>query len=419
MSLLTFWVIFGGNSRQNDKILFSYYCLYWWSAMRSLCSWSLVLCLSLLASGCSLLEVKLESGIEPLPQEQLSMRVFTREYASSFFAGVEQSADLILQRSDDLQIKSNALMWKINAEQTLGQTIFQVSPLAAMIDTWAFTAQMAQFFESGNGKALFGEQTQLAANTSQQLLADYERRMQGLMSKADFDANQQFIREYAMAHPLFDVSFPRVSAFNDWLSFRKIGEFDAVTTFGSVPEVMSDMSDRMAMLASQTPKLLGWKAELFALHSNINSKEVQQTLKDISETSAKFQKLMNESPQLMSELAVDLRRELTPLLAQLDASAERNLAQLSVERLALEKMVERERIALEQMVDRERQAVTKEADALVQRTVTQVFEELTGVIKSLILYIVLFLLVVFFAPLGLGVWLGKRIGLKQASMTKQ
>lgn len=386
--------------------------------MRSLSSWSLVLCLSLLASGCSLLEVKLESGIEPLPQEQLSMRVFTREYASSFFAGVEQSADLILLRADDLQSKSNALMWKINAEQTLGQTIFQVSPVAAMIDTWAFTAQMAQFFESGNGKALFGEQTQLAANTSQQLLADYERRMQGLMSKADFTANQQFIREYAMAHPLFDVSFPRVSAFNDWLSFRKIGEFDAVTTFGSVPEVMSDMSDRMAMLASQTPKLLGWKAELFALHSNINSKEVQQTLKDISETSAKFQKLMNESPQLMSELAVDLRRELTPLLARLDASAERNLAQLSVERLALEKMVERERIALEQMVDRERQAVTKEADALVQRTVTQVFEELTGVIKSLILYIVLFLLVVFFAPLGLGVWLGKRIGLKQASMTK-
>ncbi|WP_412502648.1 chemotaxis protein [Shewanella chilikensis] len=386
--------------------------------MRSLSSWGLVLCLSLLVSGCSLLEVKLESGIEPLPQEQLSMRVFTREYASSFFAGVEQSADLILLRSDDLQSKSNALMWKINAEQTLGQTIFQVSPVAAMIDTWAFTAQMAQFFDSGNGKALFGEQTQLAANTSQQLLADYERRMQGLMSKADFTANQQFIREYAMAHPLFDVSFPRVSAFNDWLSFRKIGEFDAVTTFGSVPEVMSDMSDRMAMLASQAPKLLGWKAELFALHSNINSKEVQQTLKDISETSAKFQKLMNESPQLMSELAVDLRRELTPLLVQLDASAERNLAQLSVERLALEKMVERERIALEQMVDRERQAVTKEADALVQRTVTQVFEELTGVIKSLILYIVLFLLVVFFAPLGLGVWLGKRIGLKQASMTK-
>ncbi|MCF1428460.1 MAG: chemotaxis protein [Shewanella sp.] len=386
--------------------------------MRNLSTLGLVLCLSLLASGCSLLEVKLESGIEPLPQEQLSMRVFTREYASTFFAGVEQSANVILH-SEDLQTKSNALMWKINAEQTLGQTIFQVSPVAAMIDTWAFTAQMAQFFETGNGKALFGEQTQLAAHTSQQLLADYERRMQGLMSKSDFATNQQFIREYANAHPLFDITFPRISAFNDWLIFRNIGEFDAVTTFGSVPEVMSDMSDRMAMLAGQTPKILGWKAELLALHSNIHSEEVQQTLKDISETSAKFQKLMAQSPQMMSELAVDLRREMTPLLAQLDASAERNLAQLSVERQALEKMVERERIALEQMVNRERQAVAKEADALVQRTVAQVFEEITAVIKSLILYIVLLLLVVFFAPLGLGVWLGKRIGMKQAGKPPQ
>ena len=66
-------------------------------------------------------------------------------------------------------------------------------------------------------------------------------------------------------------------------------------------------------------------------------------------------------------------------------------------------------------MDRERQAVAKEADALVQRTVAQVFEEITGVLKSLILYIVLFLVVVFFAPLGLGVWLGKRIGMKQAA----
>ncbi len=382
--------------------------------MGSLRSFGLILCLSLMTSGCSLLEVKLESGIEPLPQEQLGMRVFTREYATTFYAGVEQSADVILQ-SDDIMVKSNALMWKIYAEQTLGQTIFQVSPVAAMVDTWAFTAQMADFFENGKGQDLLGERTVLAAKTSQQLLADYERRMQGLMSQSDFATNKAFIKQYVAANPLFDITFPRVSAFNDWLKYRNIGEFEAVKTFGSVPEVMSDMSDRMAMLAGQTPKILGWKAELFALHSNINSAEVQQTLKDISETSARFQALMAQSPQMMSELAVDLRHELTPLLAQLDASAERNLAQLSVERQALEKMVERERMALEQMVDRERQAVAKEADALVQRTVAQVFEEITNVLKSLILYIVLFLVVVFFAPLGLGVWLGKRIGMKQAN----
>ena len=384
-------------------------------AIRQRLSLLFVTIFALLSSGCSLLEIKLESGIEPLPQEQLSMRIFTREYSSTFYAGVESTADAIVVGSDDINLQSQALMWKIYAEQTLGQTIFQVSPVAAMIDTWAFTAQMDAFFNQGRGKTLFGDKTSLVAQTSRQLIADYERRMGGLMSQADFNENKAFIAEYVAKHPLFDISFARVSAFNDWLSYRNIGEFDAITTFGSVPEVMSDMSDRMSMLAAQTPKILGWKAELFALHSNVSTAELQTTLKDISATSAKFQQLMAQSPQLAADLAVDLRRELTPLLTQLDASAAKNLSQLSVERLALEKMVERERLALELMVTNERQAVTKDADALVQRTVAQVFSELTQMFKDLILYLVLFLLVVFFAPLGLGVWLGKRIGLKQAS----
>lgn len=395
------------------------YCQYWWYTMRYLSSWGAIFCLSLSLgiSGCSLLEVQFKSGVEPLPQEHLSMRVFTQEFASTFFIGIEQNADLILH-TDDLQTKSNALMWKINAEQTLEQTIFQSSPVAAMIDTWTFVTQMTHFFETGNGKTLFGEQTQLAVNVSQQLLADYEHRMQGLMNETDFNTNQLFVREYAIAHPLFDITFSQEPAFNDWLSFRNIDELDAVTTFGSIPEVMSDMSERMAMFASQIPKILSWKTELFALHTSIDSKAVQQTLKDINETSTTFRKLMVERPQLMSELAVALRGELTPLLAQWDVSVDRNMTQLSGERQALERMVERERIALEKMVDRERQAVTKDADALVQRTVTQIFEELSGVIKSLLLYIVLFLIVVFFAPLCLGVWLGKRINLKQNSVAQ-
>lgn len=373
---------------------------------------SLLMCsVALMLAGCSLLEVKLESGIEPLPAEQLSMRLFTREYANTFYAGVEHSADVVLA-SDDVSLKSQALLWKINAEQVLTQTIFQVSPVAAMVDTWAFTAQMAAYFESGYGRNLFGEHSELVAQTSQELLADYERRMRGLLSESEFNANQAFMAQYATKHPLFDLSFARVSAFSDWLAYRNISEQEAIKTFGSVPEVMTDMSERMAMLASQTPKLLGWKAELFALNSNINSSEVHQTLKQISDTSAKFQTLMAQSPQMMSQLAVDMRQELTPLLEQLDASAERNMAQLSVERQALELLVERERLALEQLVERERQALVKDADALVARTVDQAFEQLTQVLQGLILYIVLFLLVVFFAPLGLGVWLGKRMQTK-------
>ncbi|MCL1042421.1 chemotaxis protein [Shewanella marisflavi] len=365
-------------------------------------------------SACSLLEVKLESGIEPLPQAQLNMRVFSRDFSHTFYAKVEQGADQIAQaQGDQLTIKSNTLMWKINSEQALQRAIFQASPIAAMVDTWTLTAQMSAFFDSGAGQSLFGEQQGIAIEVSKVLQADFERSVKGFVTPTEFEKYQGFIKDYVAKNPINDLTFARHSAFNDWLAYRKINEFEAVTTFGTVPEVMSDVSDRMAMIAEQTPKILGWKAELYALHANINPETVQHTLQSISDTSAKFQQLMAQSPEMMQALAVDLRRELSPLLAQLSESTDDKLAKLSIERQALAQMVKQERLALEEMVDRQRVAAAADLDTISQHAVELAFQELTKTLKSLILYLVLFFVVCFFAPLGLGVWLGKRMALKQ------
>ncbi|MCG9746233.1 chemotaxis protein [Shewanella sp. Isolate8] len=365
-------------------------------------------------SACSLLEVKLESGIEPLPQAQLNMRVFSRDFSHTFYAKVEQGADqIVLEKGDDLFTKSNALMWKINSEQALQRAIFQASPVAAMVDTWTLTAQMSAFFDGGAGASLFGDQQNIAIEVSKVLQADFERSIKGFVEPGEFKKYQAFILDYVAKNPITDLSFARHSAFNDWLAYRNISEFEAVTTFGTVPEVMSDVSDRMAMIAEQMPKILGWKAELYALHANINPETVQQTLQSISDTSAKFQQLMAQSPEMMQTLAVDLRRELMPLLAQLSETTDDKLAKLSVEREALTQMVKQERLALEEMVNRQRVAAAADLDAISQHAVERAFAELTKTLKSLILYLVLFFVVCFFAPLGLGVWLGKRMALKQ------
>ncbi len=374
-----------------------------------------------LLTACSLLEIKLESGIEPLPQEQLNMRVFSRDFSSSFYSKVELTADEIASFEDageqDIYLKSNALMWKIYSEQALQRTIFQTSPVAAMVDTWAFTAQMTAFYEAGAGQSLFGSQQSRAIESSRELQSEFESTVQGFLKSEEFNKNRDFIEQYVVANPLTEMTFSRKSAFNDWLKFREINEFEAVTTFGSVPEVMSDISDRMAMISEQMPKILGWKAELYAMHSNINAEEIQKTLNHISVTSAKFQELMAQSPEMMQTLAVDMRRELSPLLQQLSDSTDSKLAQLSTERQALELMVKSERMALEDMVARERVAAAANLDELSKHTVEIVFQELTKTLKSLILYFVLFLVVVFFAPLGLGVWLGKRMESKKVQKT--
>ena len=62
-----------------------------------------------------------------------------------FFTVVEQLGDVPVV-SNDILLKACALKWKISTGQTFGQTVCQVSPVAAMIDTWALTAQTATFF---------------------------------------------------------------------------------------------------------------------------------------------------------------------------------------------------------------------------------------------------------------------------------
>ena len=126
----------------------------------------LIIMFAVLINACSLLEIKLESGMIPLPQEQLNMRLFSRNFSHNFYSQVEQSADQIATLNDnknqDIQIQSNTLLWKIHAEQALQKTIFQASPVAAMIDTWVLTSQLSNFFESGAGKTLFGPHQDVA-----------------------------------------------------------------------------------------------------------------------------------------------------------------------------------------------------------------------------------------------------------------
>lgn len=350
------------------------------------------------------------------------MRVFSRDFSNVFYSGVELAADRMVAmereaaeregRPVNILIESRALMWKIGAEQALQRSIFQASPIASMVDTWALTAQMAAFFDGGEGGELFGPYQSVAVATSRALAEEFESTSRGFLSRSDFESHRQFVRGYVAANPIVDLSFPRTSAFNEWLAFRGISELEAVTTFGTVPEVMSDISDRMAMMSEQTPKILGWKAQLYALHANINADEVQKTLVEISATSRQFQRLMAQSPEMMRSLAVDMNRELTPLVERLSEMTDDKLAQLSVEREALMLMVRAERQALEEMVTRERAAAAADLDQIAQQAVEKAFQQLTVTLKSLILYFVLFVLVIFFAPLGLGVWLGKRMAVK-------
>ncbi|MCY9827414.1 chemotaxis protein [Vibrio chagasii] len=381
-------------------------------------SW-MVLVLSIVLSGCSLLEVKLDSQTTPLTQQELNARLMTREYAKLFFTQVEDSADLIAQSypADDTLHQSYVLLWKIHAEQGLQQAAYQTSPMSALIDTWVFTAQMNQFYAEGEGANLFA--TDHAVNTARSLNQEAEKLAKGVLSSSDFKKSKAFVAEFVASNPFNDLTFRSTPAYREWLTYLGKDESQIVQSLGTMPEAMSDASDRLSLMADQTPKLMSWKAELVAMNSSLTGEDLSMTLESLRQTSASMQDFIENNPEYMQTLASIMSAEMQPLLNDLSDKTDQKLAMLSDERVALEKMVTREREALVQMIEKERieiagivtserELFTQDLDRVSQEVVVLAIDKLMELIKGVIIYFILFILVVFFAPLGIGYWLGKR-----------
>ncbi len=376
---------------------------------------------ALITSGCSLLEVKIENNTTPLTQRELATRLLTREYALTFFSQVEQSADtLALQYADDDRYhQSYVLLWKINAQQGLQRSAYQASPQAGLIDSWVFTAQMANYFEQGKGAELF--EPNLALESSQQLLANIDQLASQLMNRSLYNSSKTFVEQFAIEHPFDDIRFATTPAYRAWLENQGMSADEAASSVGTMAEAMADVSDRLSLVSEQTPKIIGWKAELVALHSDFTSADLVTAVDSFKATSESFQDFIENNPEYMRHLATSMATELQPLVNDIDAKTSAQLDKVSAERIALEllvererneliALVERERLALEVIVTNQRQMLTQELDQVSQDVLALALEKLVILVKQTVVYLVLFVLVIFFAPLMLGYALGRRSG---------
>ena len=128
----------------------------------------LIICLSF---SCQTVET--ESGMKKqfpnIEINQEEVRLKLNEYAIKFSGEVIASANEIKDNTDDLQIKQNALLWKMNSIPAANRILFIIDPYAAGIDMRAFAMQMKNFFKYGNGRNLFGEKQSIAINTAEYL----------------------------------------------------------------------------------------------------------------------------------------------------------------------------------------------------------------------------------------------------------
>ncbi|ELB2037755.1 chemotaxis protein [Vibrio parahaemolyticus] len=372
----------------------------------------MVLWLVTTLSGCSLLEVKIDSQTVPLTKQELNMRILTREYALQFFAQVEQAADVLQEQYDpnDKVNQSYVLLWKINAEEGLQAAAYQVSPMAALIDTWVFTHQMNQFYATGAGRDIFA--TDEAKQVSAHLANEVDQLAQSLLKKEVYDKTKLFVADFVKQYPFADLSMIRTPAYRAWLEANQISEEDAVTTLGTMPEALGDVSDRLSLVSEQTPKIMTWKAQLLALNSSASIEKVNAALNSLQVTADSMRDFIDNNPEYMRYLAEQMAVELQPLVDDIDQKTEARLSQLGEERQALEEMVARERQEIALIIIHEREKFAQDMDRVSQEVVNLAMTKLIELVKSTIVYFILFIAAIFFAPLGLGYVLGKRAAVK-------
>ncbi|EMW8521706.1 chemotaxis protein [Vibrio parahaemolyticus] len=372
----------------------------------------MVLWLVTTLSGCSLLEVKIDSQTVPLTKQELNMRILTREYALQFFAQVEQAADVLQEQYDpnDKVNQSYVLLWKINAEEGLQAAAYQVSPMAALIDTWVFTHQMNQFYATGAGRDIFA--TDEAKQVSAHLANEVDQLAQSLLKKEVYDKTKLFVADFVRQYLFADLSMIRTPAYRAWLEANQISEEDAVTTLGTMPEALGDVSDRLSLVSEQTPKIMTWKAQLLALNSSASIEKVNAALNSLQVTADSMRDFIDNNPEYMRYLAEQMAVELQPLVDDIDQKTEARLSQLGEERQALEEMVARERQEIALIITHEREKFAQDMDRVSQEVVNLAMTKLIELVKSTIVYFILFIAAIFFAPLGLGYVLGKRAAVK-------
>lgn len=370
--------------------------------------WKKVIPLLLVAflSGCSLLEVQLDSKTTPLTEQELKMRVHTRDYAQYFFSEVETTSDTLEAQLDpnDTVNLSYLLLWKIHAEQGMQRAAFQSSPTASLIDSWVFTEQMKNYFSSLDEMDAFD--IKLATASSQKLSDNINELAASVFSDEEYQASKKFVQNFAQQHAFDDISFVRTPAYRDWIKETNLTE--ASLNMGTMPEAMGDVSDRVSISSEQAPKIIGWKAQLIALNSDLHGEDLQATLRSLRASSESFQDFVNNNPEYMQDLAKQMAVQLQPLVDDIDKKTDVKLDKLSSERQALEIMVARERKELAVILSEQREALTQDINKTSENIVNLVMDKLIDLIKSTILYFVLFIVAIFFAPLGLGYMLGKR-----------
>ena len=338
-------------------------------------------------------ESAVQSSIGMTSLSARRVRIASDHAGSGFMWTVEVTADSIILATEDPVVRRNALVWKANAIPALQSTTHHPDPLVSFVDGWTLMVMMQDYFETGRGRDLFGEQQPIAVNAMrnavQRVEANVRRTLEG---RGEYQPFYDFVHDWAADNPLSNDLFLHRSvavAAADILGEQRMG---GLSSLGTMEEMALDAQTMARSYLAYTFKTVLWQTELM-IESMMDTTLITPLLDSVDRMAviSAATHLLESTPDMIASERALILAEMERML---EASLDRTFARVSGERAVI--MAE-----VEAMIAREREIIFEELGAMTPEIMDQVGEEAISIVDHVLLRLAIGIAVLL-VLLGLG-----------------
>ena len=286
------------------------------------------------------------------------LQILMYAYGGYFAGQVELAADRIYNETTDPTVRERAVEWKVNAVPGMVRSCFANDPSAGMIGAWIFALQLQEYFETGNGKDVFGAQQHIAVETSRQLTEELQGIIRMTWNPSMYEKGVTKLGAVAAEHPIKNQLFVR-ETLTPKLAAEMSGDVTGgLGAAGAMYEQMLALTDRANVMTALLPRQVQWQSQLLLAQGEaIVASRIDSAFSDL---------------QPFLEYLSDERRQVTK-----DISSERSaiLSGIAVERLAVLEALAQERSAVLTALGEERNVTLQEINALTLAAIKEIVIE--------------------------------------------
>jgi hypothetical protein len=358
--------------------------------------------LLILVSSCSLLKVTLESDVKPLPKNDLNTRIAVRAFQNNLSSAIIKVSDSMSDLNDSIAIKLNIIQFKQGVIKASAKTAYQAVPELSLVDTWILCKQIVAVTQTDFGQSFLGPNHKLMEDAAVELEAEITDIAKSLLNKNRFNELESFVIQYAVQNPVKSFDFPRANILSPLSDHLGVADTSYVKTLGSGAEAMSDIGDRIGITKDLIDQQLSWEKERFELQwEDKNPSEAFLARADsLTFMLDRLAIIAEESPELLGEVSVNMRKELMPLINELSGGLNASVNKLADERMKMQLYLDEQRKLM--VTD-----LNITGENMIKQSATRLSEVIKDVAWIIILALIVIVLVLLGVPFATGFYLAK------------